>query len=264
MYESYWGLTGLPFQNVPDPKFFCPLPAFQEILDKLIYVVQSGKGGAVLTGEVGCGKSTLSRVFLMQLEEAKYDIGLVINPSIPPEELLREIALQLGLSASSPDRAMLFRALNEHLASNAQTDKTTVLIIDEAHTIKDEAAFEDLRMLLNFQFNDRQLLTLILLGAPELRTMIAPHRSLEQRLAVRLTIGPIREEDAGFYIGFRLRKVGASKPIFTEEAVAAIVRETKGIPRRINNLCDLCLLEGWKRKATAVDTSLVKAAAVLT
>lgn len=263
MYESYWGLTALPFQNVPDPKFFCPLPAFQEILDKLLYVVQSGKGGALLTGEIGSGKSTLSRVFLIQLEEARYDIGLVINPSIPPEELLREIALQLGLSAATAHRPTLFRALSEHLTANAQTDKTTVLVIDEAHTIKDESAFEDLRMLLNFQSNDRQLLTLILLGAPELRATVAQQRALDQRLAVRLNLSPLREEDAGFYIGFRLRKAGATKPIFTEEAIAVIAREAKGIPRRINNLCDLCLLEGWKRKVTAVDTSLVKAAAAL-
>lgn len=263
MYESYWGLTALPFQNVPDPKFFCPLPAFQEALDKLLFVVHSGKGGALLTGEVGCGKSTLSRVFLMELEEAKYDIGLVINPSIPADELLREIALQLGLSASSPHRPTLFRALNDHLAANAQTDKTTILILDEAHTIREEAAFEDLRMLLNFQFNDRQLLTLILLGTPELRGMVAQQRGLDQRLAVRLTLGPLREEDAGFYIGFRLRKAGASKPIFSEEAITAIARESRGIPRRINNLCDLCLLEGWKRRVAAVDTSLVKAAAAL-
>ncbi len=263
MYESYWGLTALPFQNVPDPKFFCPLPAFQEALDKLLFVVHSGKGGALLTGEVGCGKSTLSRVFLMELEEAKYDIGLVINPSIPADELLREIALQLGLSASSPHRPTLFRALNDHLAANAQTDKTTVLILDEAHTIGEEAAFENLRMLLNFQFNDRQLLTLILLGTPELRGMVAQQRGLDQRLAVRLTLGPLREEDASFYIGFRLRKAGASKPIFSEEAITAIARESRGIPRRINNLCDLCLLEGWKRGVAAVDTSLVKAAAAL-
>ncbi len=194
MYEAYWGLSIAPFQNVPDPKFFCPLPAFEDILEKLLYVVRGGKGGAILTGEVGCGKSTLSRVFLLKLEEGKYDIGLIINPSMPADELLHEIALQLGLSPSGAQRSALFRALNDHLLENARSGKTTVLIIDEAHTIKQDAVFEDLRMLLNFQFNDRQLLTLFLLGAPELRDVMARLSSLQQRLALRLNLSPLTEE----------------------------------------------------------------------
>jgi type II secretory pathway predicted ATPase ExeA len=93
VYEAYWGLTKAPFQNVPDPEFFCPLPAHQEILEKLFYVVHTAKGGAVLTGEVGCGKSMMSRVFVVQLEEERYDVGLVINPSVPSDELLGEITV---------------------------------------------------------------------------------------------------------------------------------------------------------------------------
>ncbi len=260
MYEAYWGLSAAPFQNVPDPKFFCPLPACQDILEKLLYVVQYGKGGALLTGEVGSGKSTLSRVFLLQLEEDRYDIGLVLNPSMPADELMHEIALQLGVSASGVQRSALFRALNEHLLANAQGGKATVLIIDEAHTIKDDAVFEDLRMLLNFQFNDRQLLTLILLGPPELRDVVARHGSLQQRLPLRLNLTPLTEAESASYIELRLEKAGATRPIFTGEAVKAIGEATAGIPRRINNLCDLCLFEGWKKRAKAVDTSLVRLA----
>ena len=260
MYEAYWGLSAAPFQNVPDPRFFCPLPTFQELLEKLLYVVQYSKGGALLTGEVGCGKSTLSRVFLLQLEEDRYDIGLVINPSMPADEILNEIALQLGVAPSGPQRSALFRALNERLLKNAQAGKATVLIIDEAHTIKDEAVFEDLRMLLNFQFNDRQLLALILLGPPELREVMARHGALQQRLPLRLNLAPLTETETAAYIEFRLEKAGASRPIFTAEAVKAIAEATGGIPRRINSLADLCLFEGWKKRAKAVDTSVVRAA----
>ncbi len=260
MYEAYWGLSIAPFQNVPDPKFFCPLPAFENILEKLLYVVRCGKGGAILTGEVGCGKSTLSRVFLLKLEEGKYDIGLIINPSMPADELLHEIALQLGLSPSGAQRSALFRVLNDHLLENARSGKSTVLIIDEAHTIKQDAVFEDLRMLLNFQFNDRQFLTLFLLGAPELRDVMARQSSLQQRLALRLNLSPLTEEEAGAYIDFRLQKAGATRSIFTAEAVKAISDATGGIPRRINNLCDLSLFEGWKKQAKVVDTSLVRLA----
>jgi len=88
MYERYWRLTRSPFRNVPDPTVFCPLPAHQDTLERLVYAVESGQGGVVVTGESGCGKSTLSRVFLLELHEEKYDVGLVINPALPPDEFL--------------------------------------------------------------------------------------------------------------------------------------------------------------------------------
>jgi general secretion pathway protein A len=261
MYESYWGLRTAPFQNVPDPAFFCPLPAFQDALEKLLYVVQYGKGGAVLTGEVGCGKSTLSRVFLLRLDEQRHDIGLVINPAVPADDLLQDIALQLGIGSPGLQRAPLFRAMNDRLLGNARGDKTTVLLIDEAHTIRDDAAFQDLRMLLNFQLNDRQLLTLILLGPPELRDLMAQHGSLQQRLPIRLNLVPLNDEETAAYVTFRLEKAGARQPIFTAEAIKAVAEQTEGVPRRINNLCDLCLFEGWRKRARAVDTALVRLAA---
>jgi general secretion pathway protein A len=260
MYEAYWGLSAAPFQNVPDPKFFCPLPAFQDVLDKLLYVVRHGMGGALLTGEVGCGKSTLSRVFLLQLEEERFDIGLVINPSLPPDELLHEIGLQLGVSPPGPQRSVVFRTLNERLLETAQAGKSTVLIIDEAHTIKDEAAFEDLRMLLNFQFNDRQLLALVLLGPPVLQDVVARQESLRQRLPVRLNLTALNAEETASYIEFRLEKAGATRPLFTAEAIRAVAETAAGIPRRINNLCDLSLFEGWRKRVKAVDTSVVRLA----
>lgn len=250
----------MPFQNVPDPTFFCPLPAYREILEKLLYVIQYSKGAALLTGEVGCGKSTLSRVFIVQLEEEKYDVGLVINPSILSEELLYEIALQLGISPPTSHRSTLFRSLYDHLLQNARDGRATVLIIDEAHMIKDEAVFEDLRMLLNFQLNDRYLLSLILFGLPELNEMIARQKALNQRLALRLRLSPLSEEETAFYIDFRLKKAGQTRRIFTTDAVKAIHQNAEGIPRSINNLCDLCLLEGMQRKAKEVDASLVKVA----
>ena len=264
MYEAYWGLSRAPFQNVPDPTFFCPLPAHQEILGKLLYVVQYGKGAALLMGEIGCGKSTLSRVFLLQLEEERYDIGLLINPSLPAEELLYEIALQLGVSPPSSQRSTLFRSLYDHLLVNAQEGRTTVLILDEAHTIKDEAVFDDLRMLLNLQLNDRLLLSLILLGLPELKATLAQFPALAQRIALRLNLGFLNEEETAFYIEFRLKKAGGTRRIFTNEAIRVICREAGGLPRSINTLCDLCLFEGWRHKAKEVDASLVKVALAFT
>ncbi len=191
-------------------------------------------------------------------------MGLVINPSVAAEELLGEVALQLGVSLPSPQRSALFRSLNEHLLSNAQAERTTVLIIDEAHTIKDDAVFEDLRMLLNFQLNDRQLITLILLGVPDLREVVAQQKAFDQRLAVRLNLPRLNEPETASYIDFRLKKAGGTRPIFSSEAIKLIGLEAGGIPRNINNLCDLCLFEGVRRKAREVDASLVKVALAFT
>lgn len=263
MYEAYWGLSQSPFRNVPDPAFFCPLPAHQDALERLLYAVQYGKGGVVITGEAGCGKSTLSRVFLLKLDEEKYDVGLIINPSLPPDELLYEIALQLDLSPASSQRVALFRALSEHLLTNAEEGRATVLIIDEAHLIRDEAVFEDLRMLLNLQANDRYLLSLVLIGLPILRTTLDGLDAFSQRMAFRLSLEPPNEEETAQYIDFRLKKAGATKRIFTEDAIRAIYKESGGIPRNVNKICDICLYEGQRRKAQEVSASLVRVAAAL-
>jgi general secretion pathway protein A len=258
MYEAHWGLSQAPFQNVPDPAFFCPLPAHQDALERLLYIVQHGKGGAVLTAGAGCGKSTLSRVLLSQLQEEKYDVGFVINPSFSAAQVLYEIVLQLDLSPPSSDRAALFRLLNDHLLANAREDRTTVLIVDEAHMISDDATFEDLRLLLNVQLNDRHLLCLILTGLPEFGATLERFRPFRQRLAFFLNLNPLTAQETASYITFRLKKGGASGRIFTDEAMRAIHEETAGTPRDINKLCDLCLYEGWKRKTGEIDASFVR------
>ena len=258
MYRAYWTLSRAPFQTVPDPDFFCPFPACGEILDRLLYVADYGKGIAVVTGEVGTGKSTLSRVLIYRMNEEKYDVGLVINPSIPPKEFLYEIALQLGISSPKKQRSAIFRAINRHVLQNAQRGKNTVLIIDEAHTMAQKAAFEELRMLLNFQLGDRHLLTLFLFGQPDLKEALAHQPPLDQRVAIRLNLGPLSEEETVSYIDFRLERVGCTRRIFTDEAIGMIHREAEGLPRGINNLCDLCLFEGMRRQASEVDAPLVK------
>lgn len=264
MYETYWGLHKMPFQNVPDPESFCPFLDHQEILHKLLYVIQYGKGAALVTGEVGCGKSILSRVLILQLEEAKYDVGLVINPSMPADDLLYEIALQLGVSLPTSRRADVFRALYEHFLATAQEERSTVLILDEAQTIQDKRVFEDLRLLSNFQLNDRPLLTWIVFGQPDLEEMIARERPLNQRIAVRLRLDPLSEEETAFYITLRLKAVGATQRIFTNEAMRVIHRKAQGIPRCINNICDLCLLEGMRAEVRELDASMVKAVLAVT
>jgi general secretion pathway protein A len=263
MYEVYWELRRPPFRNVPDPAVFCPLPAHQDALERLGYAVQSGQGGVVITGEPGCGKSTLSRVFLLTLDAEKYDVGLVMNPALSPDDFLYEVATQLDLAPATTQRVALFRALSDHLLANAHDGRSTVLIVDEAHLVGDAAVFEDLRILSNLQANDRYLVSLVLLGLPLLRTALDGLDAFRQRMAFCLTLDTPGEAEIAQYIDFRLERAGATRPLFTEEAVRAIYKESRGILRNVNKLCDICLYEGQRLNAREVNVPLVRAAAAL-
>jgi type II secretory pathway predicted ATPase ExeA len=264
VYESYWELSRAPFRNVPDPMVFCPFATYQDALQRLVYTVETGQGSVLITGAAGCGKSTLSRVFLLSLDTEKYDVGLVINPALSPDEFLREVAHQLAVTLSSSERSSVFRSLRDHVLANAGDGRTTVLIVDDAHLIRDEAVFDDLSMLLNLQTNDRQLLSLVLIGLPSLRTTLEGLEPLRQRIALRLSLETPDEGETAQYVAFRLEQAGARKPIFTEDALRAIYKETGGVPRNVNKLCDICLYEGHRRKAREINAPLVMLAAALT
>jgi general secretion pathway protein A len=257
MYEEYWGLTASPFQNVPDPHFFFPSAQHREGLARLMYAVKHNKGSALLVGDVGCGKTTLSREFIVELSEDKYDVGLITNSSLPSKDFLEEIDIQLGISPSNGSKVGLLRALNERLLASMREGKDTVLIVDEAHCIRDPDVFEELRMLLNFQLNDRFLLTLILVAQPEIKEIIGRLTQLDQRIAIRHHLKPLDQDETARYISFRLQRAGANCPLFTREAVQHIWQHSQGVPRLINTLCDLCLLEGYATGARTLDAPLV-------
>jgi general secretion pathway protein A len=262
LYEEYWGLTTAPFQNVPDPNFFFLSAQHREALARLLYTVKHNKGAALVVGDVGCGKTTLSRALILQLAEDKYDVGLVTNPSLPGNDFLEEIDLQLGITPGSSNKVTLLRGLNDRLLANAQEGKETVLIVDEAHSIRDPAVFEELRMLLNFQLNDRFLMTLILMGQPEIKEIISRIKQLEQRIAIRFHLKPLDQSETVQYITYRLQKAGAKRAIFSQEGLQLLWQLSRGVPRTINTLCDLCLLEGYASRAQTVDAGLVKRVSV--
>ena len=261
MYLEYWGFGELPFENVPDPRFFYPSAEHQEALLRMFYAVNSRKGAAMLTGEVGCGKTILSRTLIQDLPADKYEVGVIANPSLSPVEFLREILYQLGVEDASESKLDLLHALNDLVAKNLNAGRDTVVIIDEAQAIDDPQTLEELRLLLNFQLNDRFLLTLLLLGQPELRERIAKIKQLEQRISIKFHLGPLKQEETHAYIQSRLDKAGARKQPFSEEALDAVHRTSQGIPREINNLCDVSLLLGFGAKAEEIDADIVQKAA---
>ena len=266
MYEKHWGLAEKPFENTPDPKFIYFSSQHEEGLSRLLYAVKEGKGAGMLTGVFGCGKTLLGRTLLRELDKDIYKVAYIANPYLNYEELLMHIVYNLG-GKDLPERKtevlinVVLERLNEILKNNMRDGKKTVILIDEAHVIKDRQVWEELRLILNFQLEDKFLLTLLLLGQPELKEIIDANKQFVQRIAVKYYIGNLNEQETGNYILHRLHVAGGDKKIFTDKAYNQIFKKSGGIPRRINHICDLALFSAFGSNLAIVDEDIIKDAA---
>lgn len=259
MYLEYWGLDVFPYEIVPDLKFIYNSGHYREAMTRLTYAIQRRKGAALLTGDVGCGKTTLSRAFIQNLAQKEYHVGLITNPMLEPIEFIREILYQFGLDPASHSKHELLNALGEMMMRDFKENRMTILVIDEAQLLS-PTNFEEVRLLLNYQFNDRFLFNLLLIGQPELRGIVKRIEQLDSRIAIRYHLGPLGFDEMAQYVDFRLARAGAKREIFTREAFEEIHRQTRGVPRRVNNLCDMCLLIGFGMHAERIDAAVVRAA----
>jgi len=259
MYAEYWQLTEKPFELTPDPRYVYFSREYEEALTRLIYTVKESKGAMLLTGLYGCGKTVLSRVFLNELKSKKYEIALITNPKLSANELLVEILHQLGVPNMPVDsKGALLRSFNELIYSNLNIHKETVIVIDEAQAITDLETFEELRLLLNFQQDNRFLITLILIGQSELRTQLKRLPQLKQRFMIEYHLNPLSEKDSYQYIDHRLKIAGSKRSLFNQEAKTLIYRYASGVPRIINGIADLALLEGFTKQKNLIDERIVK------
>jgi general secretion pathway protein A len=266
MYLDYWGLKKKPFENTPNPDFFFYSVNHEEALTRLLYGVKEKKGAVMITGEIGAGKTLLSRMLvrLLSREEKGYNIAVVVNPNLTVEDLLRELIYQFGGLESLPpviSKLDLLHRLEDIVFESNEKGQHCVLVIDEAHVIKDEAIFEEIRLLLNFQKNDAFLMTIVLLGQPELAQRVRQHEPLSQRIAIRYNLSGLSKDEVGKYVDYRLEAAGGNREVFNVSSIEEIYRASKGIPRIINNICDLSLLMGFSSQVELVSDTIVKAVA---
>ena len=259
MYESYWGLRVKPFQNTSDPRFLCRSEQHEEALARLKYAVEEYKACAMLTGIFGSGKTLLAQALVDSLPPDKFTIAFIFNPQLSHVELLREIIYQLGVHDRVPEQKTdILHQLTDILTDNYSEGRHTVVIVDEAHLIEDRLIFEELRLLLNFQKRDKFLLTLILVGQPELRDKIAHLKPLDQRISLRYHLKGLKAEEIQTYIHHRLKVAGCGKNLFDEDTFEMIYESTGGIPRRINQICDLALLTGFGMKSKTITAAIIR------
>ena len=244
MYETFFGLTGKPFQLNPDPAFFYGSRGHKRAFAYLQYGVHQGEGFIIITGDVGAGKTTLVRSLIEQIDPNQFVAAQLVTTQLDAEDLLRSVAMAFGLPTRALDKAQLLAELEAFFVSLVPQGKHALLIVDEAQNLSSRA-IEELRMLSNFQLGNQGLLQSFLVGQPELRQLMqGPElQQLRQRVTASYHLGPMDRAETQAYVEHRLRHVGwRNDPHFEPGAFDAIYTFSAGIPRRINTLCNRLLL----------------------
>lgn len=252
MYEDYYRFSAKPFQLNPDPRFFFGSKGHKRAMAYLDYGLSLGEGFIVITGEVGAGKTTLVRNLFRQLESHNLLAAQLVSTQLDAEDTLRSVAASFGLEHEGLTKSALLKNLEEFLIAATRQGKRVLLVVDEAQNLTSRAV-EELRMLSNYQNNERSLIQTFLLGQPEFRGILqSPDmQQLRQRVVASYHLGPLDADETRGYIEHRLRTVGwQGMPGFDEAAFDALHRFTGGIPRRLNTTCDRLLLFGFLEEKT--------------
>lgn len=260
MYEQFYGLRELPFELSLDPKYLYLTASHREALSTLEYGLSSGKAVTVLTGEAGTGKTTLLRAALTSPRCRNVGWIALSNPAMTREEFVHTLARRFGLSADAArSKAVLLEELERLLHERRRRGELTALVVDEAQSLSTEL-LEEIRLLANIETSTEKLLSLVLVGQPELGARLNDPRlrQLKQRVALRSQVVPLDLAATGGYIEARMSAAGGSaSDLFTREAVALVHQYSRGIPRTISVICDNALVSGFALERRRIDTAIV-------
>lgn len=259
MYIKFYGLKEKPFEITPDPKFLYLSENHKEALAYLTYAVREKKGFTVITGEVGTGKTILIQTLLSRLD-GNTRTAYLFNPKLDSTDFLQYICEDLGLKGQKRSKGQYLAQLQRFLMACYSKNENVVLIIDEAQNL-DPTLLEEIRLLTNLETSRGKLLQVILMGQPELDSLLnhSQCRQLKQRVSLRYQIQPLEKEETEEYIKKRLKIAGAVNPyFFSPKAVKEIYKYSKGIPRLINIVCDNALLTGYANDQKVIEKSVIR------
>lgn len=258
MYKEFYGFRDKPFSKTPDPRYLYLSRGHREALARLKYVLEE-KEFAVLTGDIGCGKTTISRALMDTMGE-QYRFCFVLNPRLTAMEFLRTVARSLFVDIPATSKEDLLQELTDALYRLHCEGISPVLVIDEAQLIPDREVYDEIRLLTNFQLDDRNLLSVVLMGQPELRSILAApqYEPFRQRVGITYHLKPLSLEETQEYLDFRMVVAGGSSGLFTPDAVLKIYELSGGVPRMINLVATNALLEGFGCERSLIDAELVE------
>ncbi|WP_206483070.1 XrtA/PEP-CTERM system-associated ATPase [Thalassotalea sp. G2M2-11] len=263
MYESYYGFKEKPFQLSPDPKFFFASSHHQRALSYLQYGLDQGEGFIVITGPIGTGKTTIARNLLSQIGDESIVAAQLVTTKLDPQELLALVVSEFNIEAKGDSKADLLQAIEQFLISLNKQGKRALLIVDEAQNLPSETV-EELRMLSNFQLDNKPLMQSFLLGQEELKPIIqAPNmEQFRQRIIASAHLKPLTVEEVKEYINHRLQQAGCNKEnLFSDNGIELIHEKTLGVPRKINIFVDRLLLFGFLEELDEINSEAISSVA---
>ncbi len=260
MFEAFYGFTTTPFTRTVAACDLFPSGQYQELLARLRYLVRN-RGFGLVTGEVGSGKTTAIRALAAGLDLARHQLVYVSQSALTPRHLYRTLGRQLGLEPAY-HAADARRQLTEALwQAYSKKDKLPVVVIDEGHLLSGEL-LEEIRFLTNFELDSASPMALCLVGQGELRQRLRlqTFQAIAQRVTLRYHLQGLPDQETRAYVQHHLKVAGADRPLFSDEAVRLVHQFSKGLPRRINNLCLAALLAGFAAQKPIIDEATVKQA----